>query len=121
VAEASLASQSIAFEVRAGSARLAGTLATLRAMSLTAHFETKARDDAVALLESAQAYIAQSRYEDAIAALLAAGGALDAITSVAVRESQAAIDLVAKEVEARWWSALPACGAATAGAPCRTP
>ena len=115
-----LSSQVLAIEVRAAAGALSGTVIGLRALALTVHAETKARDDAVALLESAQALGAQARHEEALAALLAAAVTLDAVTSVPVRDAQAAIDLAAKEVSARWWSALPAC-AAPASLPCRTP
>jgi len=96
---------------------LPAVIAQLQALSLTAA-DNAARNLAVSSLQTASTAIAAARWDDAIGALVAADAKIGAINAVDTKAYQAAVDNVMKEVEERWWAALPACPAA---APCRTP
>ncbi len=108
----------IAITVSGLDTQLAGVIASLQALALTASADQKARDNALAKLQQAQSQIAAANWEGAIATLIDVNNQLDGVTGVNVLSYEAAIDNVLKEVERVWWSALPACPAAPL---CRTP
>jgi sugar lactone lactonase YvrE len=99
-------------------AGLPALIAQLQALSLSSGGDRSARDGTVANLQAASAAISTASWDNAVDALVNAVAKLDSINAVDTRPYQAAIDNVMKEVEERWWAALPACPAT---APCRTP
>ena len=99
-------------------AGLPALIAQLQALSLSSGSDRSARDGTVAKLQSARTDINTARWEDAIDDLVDAIGKLDSIRAVDTKPYQASIDNAIREVEERWWAALPAC---PASAPCRTP
>ena len=96
---------------------LPAVIAQLQALSLAAA-DNAARNLAVSSLQAASTAIGAASWDDAIVSLVDAIAKIGAINAVDTRAYQAAIDNVMKEVEERWWAALPACPAT---APCRTP
>jgi hypothetical protein len=110
-------SASVPIVVQGLDTSLPALISRLQGLTLSA-FEANARDAAVASLQAAQASIAVASWEPAIDQLVNAVTKLHAVSSVNVAQHQAGIDNVLKEVEQRWWSALPACPASP---PCATP
>ncbi|HET7596127.1 MAG TPA: hypothetical protein VFK15_04290, partial [Burkholderiales bacterium] len=110
-------SASVPIAVQGLDTALPALIAQLQALALSAS-EANARNAAVASLQAAQASIAVASWEQAIDQLVNAVTNLRSVSSIDVAQQQAGIDGVLKEVEQRWWSALPACPAAP---PCATP
>lgn len=97
--------------VRIADQSLAAAITELQALSLASNADRNLRDRAVTEIQDAQAKLAQSRFEDAIAALVAAGEDLDAISGADLSATRQTVGVAMQEIQRRWWASLPACPA----------